>query len=196
MKKDSYFYKILILFLTFMKIGVFTFGGGYAMIPIIQDEVSRKKKWITESEIIDILAIAESTPGPIAINTATYVGYKVAGIFGSIISTLGLAIPSFVIIFVISFFYKDFMTIKVIQAAFKGLKVGVIILLFSALLKLSKGVKFNLFSVILFLFGVGIMLVANLVPTGFNYWSLSLILFGALCGIFAVILSSKKGGKE
>ena len=196
MKKDSYFYKILVLFLTFMKVGALTFGGGYAMIPIIQDEVSRKKKWMTEGEIIDILAIAESTPGPIAVNTATYVGFKVAGVFGSVMATLGLALPSFVIIFVISFFYKDFMKVQAIQAIFKGLKVGVIILLFSALIKLSKGVKFNLFSVILFIIGFGVMVVANFVPNNFNYWSLCLILFGMLCGIIGVAISKKKGENE
>ena len=80
MKKDSYLFKLLILFLTFMKIGALTFGGGYAMIPIIEEEVTKKRKWISEIEIMDILAISESTPGPIAVNTATYVGYKVAGI--------------------------------------------------------------------------------------------------------------------
>ena len=101
MKKDSYLFKLLILFITFMKIGALTFGGGYAMIPIIEEEVTKKRKWISEIEIMDILAISESTPGPIAVNTATYVGYKVAGIAGGIIATLGLAIPSFVIIFVI-----------------------------------------------------------------------------------------------
>ena len=196
MKKDSYIYRLLILFLTFMKVGALTFGGGYAMIPIIQDEVARKKKWITESEIIDIIAIAESTPGPIAINTATYVGNKVAGIFGGIIATLGLAIPSFVIIFVISFFYKDFMKIQAIQAIFKGLKVGVIILLFTALIKLSKGFKLTIFSACLFVIGTAIMVIANVLPTNFNYWSLTLILFGALCGLLGVLLSSKKGGKE
>ena len=121
MKKDNVFYRYLILFLTFLKIGAFTFGGGYAMIPIIEDEVTRKRKWITATEILDVIAISESTPGPIAVNTATYVGYKVGGILGSIFATLGLAIPSFVIIFVISFFYKDFMQWKVIAAMFKGL---------------------------------------------------------------------------
>ena len=102
------------------------------MIPIIQDEVTRKRKWITNEEIFDIIAISETTPGPIAVNTATYIGYKIAGVIGSIVATLGLAIPSFIIIFVISYFYKDFMQWTVIQAAFKGLKVGVVILLITA----------------------------------------------------------------
>lgn len=166
------------------------------MIPIIQDEVSHKKKWIKDSEIIDIIAISESTPGPIAINAATYVGYKVAGILGSIFATLGLIIPSFAIIFVISYFYKDFMAIKAFQAIFKGLKIGVVILLFNAFIKLSKGVKLNLFSFILFIIGLTVMILANCLPNSFNYWSLSLIAFGILCGIFSVIISRKKGEEK
>ena len=196
MKKDSYFYRLLVLFLTFMKVGALTFGGGYAMIPIIQNEVSVRKKWITDNEIIDIIAIAESTPGPIAINTATYVGFKVAGILGGIVATIGLVVPSFVIIFVISFFYKDFMQIQAIQAIFKGLKIGVVILLFSAFIKLSKGFKLNLLSAILFVIGLSIMIVANVLPNNFNYWSLSLIMFGAICGILGVLISKKKGEQK
>ena len=123
-------------------------------------------------------------------------GYKVAGILGSIFATLGLIIPSFVIIFTISYFYKDFMAIEAFQAMFKGLKIGVIILLFSAFIKLSKGVKFNLFSGILFFFGIGVMAVANCIPNAFNYWSLSLIAFGILCGILSVSFSKKKEDKK
>ena len=98
----------LILFLTFFKIGLVSFGGGYAMLPIIQKEIIENHKWISEEDMLDIVAIAESTPGPISVNTATFVGYKVAGVLGSIFATIGLAIPSLVIIFVISFFYQKF----------------------------------------------------------------------------------------
>ena len=192
MKKDSYLFKLLILFLTFMKIGVFTFGGGYAMIPIIEEEVTKKRKWITELEIMDVLAISESTPGPIAVNTATYVGYRVAGIPGSIFATLGLAIPSFVIIFVISFFYQDFMKWPVIAAMFKGLKIGVIILLFSAVIRLKKGVKVSLVSVILFVTTLSLMLIFSFIDTGFKYLSLSLILLGIITGIVLTTLSKEK----
>ena len=192
MKKESYFSRLLILFLTFMKIGALTFGGGYAMIPIIEEEVSRKRKWISQIEILDILAIAESTPGPIAVNAATYVGYKVGGILGSIVATLGLAIPSFVIIFVISFFYKDFMKWPILQAAFKGLKVGVIVLLFFALIKLKKGVKTNLIGIILFVIALSAMLVFSFIDTGFKYLSLCLILLGIIVGITLTALGNKK----
>ena len=192
MKKDSYLFKLLILFLTFMKIGALTFGGGYAMIPIIEEEVTKKRKWISEIEIMDILAISESTPGPIAVNTATYVGYKVAGITGGIFATIGLTIPSFVIIFVISFFYQDFMKWPVIAAMFKGLKVGVIILLFSAVLRLRKGVKVNLVGTILFVSTLSIMLVFSFIDIGFKYLSLSLILLGIITGIVLTLIANKK----
>ena len=192
MKKESYFFRLLILFLTFMKIGALTFGGGYAMIPIIEEEVSKKRKWISQIEILDILAIAESTPGPIAVNAATYVGYKVGGILGSIFATLGLALPSFVIIFVISFFYKDFMKWPILQAAFKGLKVGVIVLLFFALIKLKKGVKTNLIGIILFVIALSAMLIFSFIDTGFKYLSLCLILLGIIVGITLTVLGNKK----
>ena len=196
MKKDNKFIRILILFLTFMKIGVFTFGGGYAMIPIIEEEVTKKRKWISEIEILDIVAISETTPGPIAVNTATYVGYKVSGILGSIFATLGLAIPSFVIIFVISFFYKDFMQWKVIAAMFKGLKVGVILLLISALFKLKKGVKVNLVGIILFVIALSAMLVFSIININFKYLSLCLILLGIVVGITLTALGKMEGDKK
>ncbi len=103
MDKESKLYKIGLLFSTFFKIGAFTFGGGYAMIPLIQREIAEKRKWITEDDILDIIAIAESTPGPIAVNSATFVGYKVAGFWGAFVSTLGVVLPSFVIITVIAY---------------------------------------------------------------------------------------------
>ena len=196
MKKDGTFIKLITLLLTFLKVGALTFGGGYAMIPIIQEEVTKKKKWISEMEILDIIAISESTPGPIAVNTATYVGYKVSGVIGSIIATFGLAIPSFVIIFVISYFYKDFMQWTVIQAAFKGLKVGVILLLFNAVLKLKKGVKVNLVSIILFVITLSLMVLSAIFDFGFKYLSLCLILFGILVGVVLTLTNKMEGGEK
>ena len=196
MKKDNVFYRYLVLFLTFLKIGAFTFGGGYAMIPIIEDEVTRKRKWITETEILDVIAISESTPGPIAVNTATYVGYKVGGILGSIFATLGLAIPSFVIIFVISFFYKDFMKWKVIAAMFKGLKIGVILLLINAVIKLKKGVKVNLLGIILFVIAFSAMMVFSFININFRYLSLCLILLGILVGVTLTALGKMEENKK
>ena len=192
MKKDNYFIRLITLFLTFMKIGLFTFGGGYAMIPIIEEEVTKKRKWISEIEILDVIAISETTPGPIAVNTATYVGYKVAGIWGSIIATLGLTIPSFAIIFVISYFYKDFMQWKVVQAAFKGLKIGVILLLLNAVIKLSKNFKVNLIGVILFAIALSASLVFSLININFKYISLCLILLGIIVGVVLTIVSKER----
>lgn len=162
------------------------------MIPIIENEVTRKRKWISEIEILDIIAISETTPGPIAVNTATYVGYKVGGIWGSIIATLGLSIPSFVIIFIISYFYKDFMQSQVIQAAFKGLKIGVIILLLNAVIKLSKGFKINLIGVILFATSLAVSLGLSIAGINFKYTSLCLILLGIIVGLTITTLSRKE----
>ena len=134
----------LILFLTFLKIGAFTFGGGYAMIPIIEKEVCEKRKWITEEEVLDIFAIAESTPGPIAINSATFIGYKISGVFGSFCATFGVVLPSFVIISIISLILRQFSDSLIVQYAFNGIRVGVLVLLIKALVKMfrtgSKGV--------------------------------------------------------
>lgn len=196
MKKENAALRLLILFLTFLKVGALTFGGGYAMIPIIQEEVTKKRKWISEIEILDILAISEATPGPIAVNTATYVGYKVGGILGSIFATLGLAVPSFAVILLISFFYKDFMKIQFIQAAFKGLKIGVILLLINAVNKLRKGVKVNLIGIILFVIALSTMIITSIFEVNFKYISLCLILFGILVGVTLTALGKMKEGEK
>ena len=166
------------------------------MIPIIEEEVAKKRKWISEMEIIDVIAISESTPGPIAVNTATYVGYKVGGILGSIFATLGLAIPSFAIIFVISFFYKDFMQWKPMIAIFKGLKVGVILLLISALFKLKKGMKINAVGIILFVLALCASIAFTVFNVNFRYLSLCLILLGIIVGIVLTALGKMEGGKK
>ena len=198
MKAKGKFKSIFQLFITFFKTGLLTFGGGYAMIPILQREVSEKRKWIDEREMLDILAISESTPGPIAVNTATYVGYEVAGFWGSFFATLGLIIPSFAIIFAISFFYKDFMTWTVVQAAFKGLRIGVIILLIKAVLKLKNAVKFSILSWIIF----GITFVGLFLTTFFDIrlaigsFNISISLLFILFGIITGIVASKIKGEN
>ena len=126
------------LFMTFAKIGLFTFGGGYAMLSIIEDICVEKKNWITHDEMMNITVIAESTPGPIAINCATYVGYKKGKLPGSILATLGVAVPSFVIIFVISMFLEGFLEIAWIAHAFQGIKLAVGILILDAALKMIR----------------------------------------------------------
>lgn len=195
MKSESKFVSVLKLFLTFLKVGAFTFGGGYAMIPIIQKETVEKRKWVNNNDILDILAISESTPGPISVNAATYIGFKVAGFWGSFFATLGLTIPSFAIIYIISFFYKTFMSWSIVQAAFKGLSVGVIILLFSAVLKLRKSVPHNWLSVVLFSLTLVGMMCYNFFQLKIPSVSLMFIGLGLLVGVIAAILSRKEKRK-
>ena len=125
--------KLLELFLVFARIGAFTFGGGYAMIPLIQKETVETKKWITDDDILEIIAIAESTPGPIAINSATFVGYRIAGVLGAMCATLGVILPSFLIIYLISFVLREFQDVKAVQYAFFGIRAGVLALITKAL---------------------------------------------------------------
>lgn len=126
------------IFLTFMKIGAFTFGGGYAMIPLIQKEAVENHHWVTDEDILDIVAIAESTPGPIAINAATFVGYHARGFAGALAATFGVVLPSFVTIFAIFHILQAFQDNKTVQYAFRGIRVGVLVLLIKALVKMFK----------------------------------------------------------
>ena len=130
--------KLFELFLTFCKIGGFTFGGGHAMIPLIQRETVENKKWVTDEDILEIIAIAESTPGPVAINAATFVGYRTAGFWGAVFATMGVVLPSFLIILAIAYLMESFMEIKAVQYAFKGINAGVLALLFKALWNMYK----------------------------------------------------------
>ena len=129
---------ILTLFLTFFKIGAFTFGGGYAMLNLLENEFVSKRSWLTKDEFLDMLAIAESTPGPIAINSATFIGYKTAGATGSAFATLGVVLPSFIIIYVISLFLDTFLTFTLVASAFKGIQACVVYLIGSVGIKLLK----------------------------------------------------------
>ena len=126
------------LFATFFKIGAFTFGGGYAMIPIIQREAVEKHGWVTDDDILEIIAIAESTPGPIAINSATFVGYRTCGVLGAACATFGVVLPSFAIILAISYVLKEFQEFPAVQYAFNGIRAGVLALLFKALWNMYK----------------------------------------------------------
>lgn len=144
--------KLWTLFITFFKIGAFTFGGGYAMIPLISKEVVEKNKWVTDKDILDVIAIAESTPGPIAINSSTFVGYKVCGYIGAFFATLGMTLPSLIIITIISFFLEQFMHLQVIQFAFMGIRVGVVVLVIKALFTIYKQCPKNAISYVIMLF--------------------------------------------
>ncbi len=139
--------KILVdLFSSFFKIGAFTFGGGYAMIPLIQKEAADKRKWITDEEILEIIAVAESTPGPIAVNSATYTGYKIAGFWGALSATTGVVLPSFLIIAAISLILRQFESCKTVQYAFMGIRAGVLALIIKALVSMYKQCPRSLFS--------------------------------------------------
>ena len=126
------------VFITFFKIGAFTFGGGYAMIPLIQKETVETHHWISDEDILEIVAIAESTPGPIAINAATFVGYRTCGVWGSVCATLGVVLPSFILIYAISFVLRQFQSLKAVRYAFYGIRAGVLALLCKALWNMFK----------------------------------------------------------
>lgn len=182
----------LLLMLTFAKIGLFTFGGGYAMIPLIHKEAVEKRKWVTDTEMLEIIGIAESTPGPVAVNTATYVGYKQAGVWGAICATFGLAVPSFVIIFLISLIYDEFMSWSWVIAMFKGIKVAVILLLLNAVIKLFKNVDKTPISLIVFSISLITMVTLSLFQISIPFISIGLILLGALVGVITVKVKGEK----
>ena len=141
--------KIAEIFFAMLKIGLFTFGGGYAMIALLESEFVSRKRWLEKEEFLDMVAISESTPGPIAINSATYIGYKTAGFWGSLAATVAVSIPSFVIIFLISLFFDAFLSLTYVAYAFKGIQVCVIYLILSAGIKMLKGMKKTAFNVVM-----------------------------------------------
>ena len=129
------------LFATFFKIGAFTFGGGYAMVALLEHEFVEEKQWVTREEFLDMVAIAESTPGPMAVNSATYIGYKLEGVPGAAASTLAVCLPSFAVIYAISLFFDQFLQLSVVSSAFRGIQVCVVYLVLSAGLKMLKNLK-------------------------------------------------------
>lgn len=137
------------MFITFFKIGAFTFGGGYAMLPLIQKEVVEENQWLTPEEFMDILAIAEATPGPVAINTSTYVGYKLMGVMGSLVCTLGTALPSFMIILVIAKYLWQYRENLIVERVFLGIRPAVGALIFSAVYMVGKNIRLDLVKTII-----------------------------------------------
>lgn len=189
------FKKFWSLFITFFKISAFTFGGGYAMIPLIQNEISERKKWLNSEEIFSIVIISESTPGPLSINAATYIGYRVAGFWGAFFATLGLIIPPFTIITIISYFFHDFMQFTFIQNMFKGIQAAVSILILDAALKLSKKIEKGWFAFVL----IGITFILQILIDAFawNFSSIYFILAGIFLGLFYYsLLNNVKGRKK
>jgi len=188
---------LLDLFLTFSKIGLFTFGGGYAMIAMIENNCVERKQWITHDEMMDVTVIAESTPGPIAINCATFTGYKKAGFVGALVATLGMVVPSFVIIYLISMFLDNFIELTIIANAFKGIKIAVGILILDAAIAMIKKMHKKLLSRVIMLCSCVAMLCINIFA--WNFSSISLMLIAAAVSLTIFILNGapeQKGGAK
>jgi chromate transporter len=178
-----------------LKIGLFTFGGGYAMIALLENEFIEKKKWIEKDEFLNMVAIAESTPGPIAINAATYIGYQTAGLWGALAATVAVCIPSFIIIFLISLFFDTFLSLTYVAYAFRGIQICVIYLILSAGIRMLKGLEKNVFN-------FGILLSVMLVMTVFSIFAVefSTVFYILICGtvgvFFYLISKLRKGEKK
>lgn len=185
------------LFLTFAKIGMFTFGGGYAMISIIEDTCVGRKRWISHEEMMNMTVIAESTPGPIAINCATYVGQKQAGIPGSVVATVGLVVPSFVIIYLISTVLDHFLEISFIANAFKGIKIGIGLLILSVAITMLKKMPRKPLARVIAGCAFAAILLINFLSLKIS--SIALMLMAgavSLCVFVAGDASRKKGGEQ
>ena len=188
---------LLEMFLTLFKIGLFTFGGGYAMIALLESELVEKKGWLEKDEFLDMVAIAESTPGPIAINCATYVGYKREGVLGSAVTTLGVCLPSFIIIYVISLFLDKFLTFELVGYAFKGIRACVVYLILSAGIKMLKGMKKDVMSIIIMI--TVLVTLVTLSVLSVNFSTIIFILISGVVGLVVYFIRTSrqsKGGEK
>ena len=183
---------ILTLFLSFFKIGAFTFGGGYAMLSLLENEFVEKKKWLTKDEFLDMVAIAESTPGPIAINSATFIGHKAAGVLGSALATLGVVLPSFIIIYVISLFLDAFLGFTLVANAFRGIQACVVYLIGSTGIKLFKQMEKKPLPVAIMSTVLVLMVAFSIFAIKFS--SIVFILISGALGVIA-FYSKKQNGK-
>ena len=187
-KKEGQMNIILDLFLTFAKIGLFTFGGGYAMISMIENICVERKQWITHDDMMNVTVIAESTPGPIAINCATFVGYRQKGIAGAVVATIGMVLPSFVIIFLISIFLDNFLEIPLIANAFKGIKIAIgILILDAAVIMIKKMPKKPVPRIIMFC-SFAAMLLINIFS-----WSFSTIRLMLVAAVVSLVIFLRQG---
>ncbi|PWL43596.1 chromate transporter [Christensenella sp. MSJ-20] len=184
------------LFLTFSKIGLFTFGGGYAMISMIEDACVEKKKWITHDDMMNITVVAESTPGPIAINCATFVGYKQKGFAGAVTATVGMVLPSFVVILLIAKLLDNFLGITIIANAFKGIKLAVGLLILDAAIKMIKKMQKKPLPQTIMISAAVIMLLINIFAINFSSVALMLIFGGISLVIFLTKGNQRKVGDK
>ena len=178
------------LFLSMLKIGLFTFGGGYAMIALLEEEFVSRRRWLGAEEFLDVAAIAESTPGPIAINAATYIGYKRHGVFGSFLATIGICLPSFLIIYLISLVFDTFLSLAFVGYAFAGIRIAVVYLILSAGLRMLKKMKKTPLTVTVTVLTVLLMLVFSLLAARVS--TILLILASGVIGL-AVYLVAEAG---
>ena len=188
---------ILDLFLTFAKIGMFTFGGGYAMISMIEHNCVENKKWITHDDMMNITVIAESTPGPIAINCATFTGYKQAGFSGALAATMGMIVPSFIIIYLISMFLDNFLELTIVANAFQGIKIAVGILILDAAMSMIKKMHNKKLPRTIMACSCFVMLLINIFA--WNFSTISLMLIAAAVSLTIFILNGapeQKGGAK
>ena len=188
---------LLDLFLTFAKIGLFTFGGGYAMIAMIEHICVEQKRWITHDEMMNVTVIAESTPGPIAINCATFTGYQKAGFVGSLVATLGMILPSFALIFLISMFLDRFLELTLIAHAFKGIKIAVGLLILDAAFTMLKKMQKKRMPRIIMVCGCAAMLCINIFS--WNFSSISLMILAAAVSLVIFLVKGapeQKGGAK
>ena len=181
------------LFITFVKIGLFTFGGGYAMLSVIEDNCVEKKKWISHDDMMNLTVIAESTPGPIVINCATFIGYRQAGVLGSIAATIGIVLPSFVVIFIISAFLDNFLEIEVVKNAFRGIKCAVGILIISAAVNMIKKMKKKPFPIAVLVCSALTMLAIDIFSLKFS--AITIIIFAAMLGLVVFAVKTLKERK-
>lgn len=174
------------LFSAWFKMGLFTFGGGYAMLPMIQKEVIDKHHWATEEEVMDYYAIGQCTPGVIAVNTATFIGFKIKGVMGAIICTLGVVCPSLIIITIIAGTLTNFQDIAIVQKALTGIRIGVCVLMTNAILKLAKSSIKDKYGIIIFIIALCLSLFTNI----------SIIMMVVLFGVSGILIKTLIANKE
>jgi chromate transporter len=193
--KNQIIYEIIELFLTFAKIGLFTFGGGYAMLAIIENICVEKINWITHDEMMNITVIAESTPGPVAINCATFVGYKKAKLLGAIFATIGVALPSFIIIFALSMFLEGFLEITWIAHAFLGIKIAVGILILDAAIKMIKKMQKKPLQIGILLVSFAVIMLVNVLKLHISSIMIMLLAAGVSVAFFLLNKGKRKEGQ-
>ena len=175
------------LFRSFFKIGMFTFGGGYAMVPLIEAEVIERRRWLAQNEFLDLLTLAQSSPGPIAINTSVFIGYKVRGLKGAVAASLGATLPSFLIILIVAIFFAGIRHNPVIDAAFKGMRPAVVALIIGPVISLARGMHWTM---------LGVIALAALAVWGLGWSPIWVLAAAALSGIAWELATVKKKGKQ